>query len=88
MTFSERLDSLMQEQNVQKNTLAQLVNISTQTFYDWKKKGTVPSADVAVKIASFLGTTVEYLITGKETDSFKEKYENLKASMLNVIQNN
>jgi transcriptional regulator with XRE-family HTH domain len=40
------------------------ININTLNHYLSGKK-TMPPADVAVKIASTLGVTVEYLVTGK-----------------------
>ena len=37
------------------------------------KLGSTPSADTAVKIASVLGVTVEYLVTGSNTPTNKNK---------------
>lgn len=66
MIFSERVEKLLKEKGKTKAEVAKIAEITTQTFYDWKKKGAVPSADTAVKLAQILGTTVEYLITGVE----------------------
>ncbi|MDR2943443.1 MAG: S24 family peptidase [Treponema sp.] len=40
---------------------------------DWVKKGTIPAADTLYLIAEFLGTTVEYLITGKNADGIPQE---------------
>ena len=41
---------------------------SNVTLSDWKNKGQTPKADKLVKIARYLGTTVEYLMTGEEPE--------------------
>jgi SOS-response transcriptional repressor LexA len=41
-----------------------MVNIRRPSISDWKKNGSYPYADIAVKIAKILNTTVEYLVTG------------------------
>ena len=85
MNFSDRIEILMAEKKVSKVELAKYANITTQTFYDWKKKGSVPSADVAVKIAEYLNTSVEFLVTGTEKDSYKGRFEKLVKDMQGVI---
>ena len=43
--------------------------ISHSTLSTWRKKNTFPRADKAVEIAGALHTTVEYLVTGTETNN-------------------
>lgn len=83
--FIEQVDKLLSENGKTKIELARYAGISTQSFYDWKNRNTVPSADVAVKIARFLGTSVEYLVTGEEKDIYKKKYDILIGNMTKVI---
>lgn len=83
--FIEQVDKLLSEKGKTKIELARYAGISTQSFYDWKNRNTVPSADVAVKIARFLGTSVEYLVTGEEKDIYKKKYDILIGNMTKVI---
>ena len=64
--FTERLDNFLKEKKKTKKELFDFVGISSQSFYDWKKRDTIPAADIAVKIAQYLNTTVEYLITGQK----------------------
>lgn len=54
-----------------------IYRITVVFFEDWTRRNTVPAADIAVKIADCLGTSVEYLVTGKEKVIYKEKYDNL-----------
>ena len=65
--FVNRIDNLLSQKNLKRNNLYEAIEeINAHSFYDWSRRGTVPSADIAYKIASFLGTSVEYLITGNE----------------------
>lgn len=65
MTFIERLEYLLDEQDMTQKELAELVGMRRTTISEWKKNGNFPPADIAVKIAQILHTTVEYLVTGK-----------------------
>ena len=77
MNFSERLEDLLKKEGKTKVEVANFAGITTQTFYDWKKKGAVPNADTAVKIAKYLDTSVEYLITGEDENSLSKKVDTL-----------
>jgi transcriptional regulator with XRE-family HTH domain len=46
--------------------------ISQSTLSTWRKEGTYPRADDAVRIARALNTSVEYLVTG--SDSVQSPY--------------
>ena len=64
--FVKRIDSLLQEKGLKRPALLKAVDVNPTAMTDWQRRGTVPSADTAVRIAKFLGTTVEYLVTGQE----------------------
>jgi transcriptional regulator with XRE-family HTH domain len=66
MTFAERLERLIKENKTSQTALAEYAGIRRPSISEWKKEGTLPRADVALKIAEFLGVSVEYLITGAE----------------------
>ena len=63
--FSERLERLLKNKNMQKKELADKCGISSNGISTWKVTGSYPRADIAVKIAKVLGVSVEYLVTGK-----------------------
>ena len=84
--FIEQVDKLLSESRKTKIELAKYAGISTQSFYDWKNRNTVPSADVAVKIADFLNTSVEFLVTGQEKNIYKKKYDTLLADIESFIE--
>ena len=53
--------------------LAEKVGITASNIGKGQKQRSSPSADTAVKIASVLGVTVEYLVTGSNTPTNKNK---------------
>ena len=72
MTFSERLDALIKERKTTQKALAEYAGVRYSSISDWKKDGSFPRADIAVKMAEYLNTSVEYLITGKEPENSKK----------------
>ena len=84
--FVTRIDNLLTDQNKKRSDLYEYVKeINSHSMYDWLRRNTVPSANIAVKIAQFLGTSVEYLVTGEEKDIYKKKYDTLIGNMTKVI---
>lgn len=59
--------------------VSRATGIPSSTFSDWKKGKSKPGTEKMIKIANFLGVTVEYLTTGKEpsvsTSELNEKDE-------------
>ncbi len=76
--FVERIDALLAAQHKTKIDLITTVGIPKQSIYDWRNRGTIPAADIALKIAQFLNTSVEYLLTGNETNPLSAENANLK----------
>ena len=64
MNFWERVENLLDQKGINKKTLASEAGIDASNISKGLKNGGSPSADTAVKIAKFLNTTVEYLVTG------------------------
>ena len=75
--FVDRIDSLLSQHNKNRNDIYNDLGIAKNIIGQWKQRGTIPSADTALKIAQYLNTTVEYLLTGKESDEYKNKYDGL-----------
>jgi len=67
--FIDRLETLLKEKKVTQKELAEFLNIRRPTISDWKKNGAVPSADIALKIAKYLDTTVEFLVYGESEEA-------------------
>lgn len=85
MSFWENVEVLRKEQNTTYRWIASKMGVSETTVSSMRKANTEPRASEAVKIAEALDTTVEYLVTNKET-VFLYKYNKLKSEMLALIE--
>jgi len=59
---------LCQKRNVTPYRVAKECGFSNVTLSDWKNKGSTPRADKLIAVARYLGTTVEYLVTGETSE--------------------
>ena len=70
MGFRENLRSELAYQDIMVKELAAITGISRHTLDNYlNTRKRMPTADVAVKIAQVLGVSVEYLVTGTESES-------------------
>lgn len=79
MNFWERVDDLLDRNDINKKTLAYEAGFDASNITKGIKNNNIPSAETAVKIAQFLGVSVEYLVNGTETTkspSLKETEQN------------
>ena len=86
MPFWEKVEQLRKEQNTSYRWLAQMMGVSETTVSSMRKAGTEPRASEAAKIASALGTTVEFLVKEEATDSYFLKYTQLKKELAKLIE--
>ncbi len=63
-TFKERLTDELNYQGISNKEFANKVGIGIGTLGMYLYRGSIPAADVAVKMAQVLNTTTEYLILG------------------------
>lgn len=61
------------------------MEVSETTVSSMRKTGTEPRASDVFKIASALGTTVEYLCNG-ESDYYQSRYINLKNAIKEILE--
>lgn len=66
MNFVERIDEKLKEKNLKRLSLCDDLNLTHSALTDWKKRGTIPSGDICLKIANYLNVSVEWLLTGEE----------------------
>ena len=87
--FAKVLNSLLDKKGLKKSDLSRELNLPDQTVRNWFGRESLPGVDVALKVAKFLGVSVEYLMTGKDTafPSMAEpsKFERM-FSALNEVQ--
>ena len=83
MKFRETLKDELIFKNIQSKELASRTGISLHTINHYlTQNGTSPSAENAYKIAKALGVSVEYLLTGKKTDTTTDINPKIK----NILQ--
>lgn len=81
----DRIDKLLTHRNETRKDLAKSLNISPSSISNWSKRGTIPAADIACNIAEYLNVSLEWLLTGKESEGFecsKEEKELLSSLRL------
>jgi transcriptional regulator with XRE-family HTH domain len=82
MSFNERLKGELEYKGILVKELAYMTGIPKQTIDKYLlTSSTMPHADKAVAIASALGVTVEYLITGKKVPAPKAPNNHLSPEM-------
>lgn len=69
--FWKRVDEELEYKGINRAFLARKCDFSVTNIGQGIKLGSIPSADTAVKIASVLGVSVEYLVTGENQNSEK-----------------
>lgn len=73
MDFVDRIDELLEKKNLKRSAMCQDLNINHAALTAWKKRGTIPSGDVCLRIAGYLGVSAEWLISGRETEERPER---------------
>lgn len=77
MTIVQRIDKIRKQKNISREDITSSCKISKSSFPTWSARGTIPPADVAIKIAWYLGVSVEWLITGHDPEGLTEEDRNL-----------
>ena len=73
--FKERLLDELNYQGIPKIEFAERVGISINTLNMYLYRGSIPAADVAVRMAQVLNTTTEYLILGTDDNKPIQKQD-------------
>lgn len=73
MLIVDRIDNLLKERGESRVSLAEALEIKPQNISAWYTRGTIPAGDICLKIAEYLGVSVEWLLTGKESGLTSEE---------------
>ncbi len=87
--FYDRLKTLCKEKGVNQIELCNSCGINLQSHRGRISKKVAPDIFDAVKIAQFLNTSVEYLITGRENNPLANENKELKNKIdkaINILQ--
>ena len=71
MTISQRIFKLMDEKRLTQKELSNRLNIAQSTISSWKSNNTSPPPELLMSISEFLGISIEYLLSGRESDAVK-----------------
>ena len=74
--FGKRLDSLMKLNKISNQYLTEKAGISKNNIGNYKN-GQIPNAKILYNISQILGTTMEYLLTGKEAEALNTEEKKL-----------
>ena len=69
MTISQRMFKLMDDKRLTQRELSKKLDIAQSTISSWKNNNTSPPPEMLISISEFLGVTVEYLLSGRESDN-------------------
>lgn len=85
--FWDRIRILIKKSPYTQNTLSEAIGLNAKSLSVMMAKGNVPGTFQSYKIAKLLNTSVEYLVTGKETSLLPElsKYKSLTADHKKMI---
>lgn len=84
--FWQRVKALIKSQNTTQEWVAKSADVSFSNLKQQIFHNRIPVADEAVRIAKALNTSVEYLVTGEESDSAAMELSELKAKILKFSQ--
>lgn len=85
MDFYERVKILAKTKAVTIESVANSAGLSIDSYNSYRRHNNLPRADEAVKIAQALGTTVEYLVTGKQPQQDHRETKELATEILRLV---
>lgn len=81
MNFWERVVELLDNKGINKKTLANEAKFSMSNISKGIKDGNLPNVETALKISNFLNVSVEYLVTGKDSEKDNELLRKYKTTL-------
>lgn len=82
--YWNRVWELLDSQGKSLKDLSEAIDVSYGVVRQWKTKNRYPRTDIQMKISSYLGTTIEYLMTG---ESASKKTENTSSDNYRYVLN-
>ena len=73
---------LLEKKGLKAADVTRATGIKSPVFSEWKKGKSKPNTEKMIKIANFLGVSVEYLTTGEEKEGGKTYYLNEETSKM------
>ena len=85
LDFWIRVKNRIKETGSTQDSVAAAIQERADNFSRWIQKDRLPDAEQTYKIASVLGVSVEYLVTGETSDP-SDKIAKIKNDLLGVIR--
>lgn len=92
MKIVERINEICKKKGIVRKEISNTLNMPDNCFSNWSARGTIPAADIALKIAKYLNVSLEWLITGTESEGLSleereilEKWNSLEEGQKETI---
>ena len=82
--FWKRVNELIKQNGLKQESVCNACDINYQTFRGWIVRSAFPYAFQAFRIAQYLNTSVEFLITGKENNHLAEENKRLQEKIKSI----
>ena len=66
MNMITRIEKMLNEQGIKRSTMLADLDIPSSTFSTWKKKDSDPDLKSVIKLANYLGVSMDYILTGEK----------------------
>lgn len=77
---------LLAENKILQKDFAESIGYNVATLKNQMARNISPDIDTAVKIAKLLNTSVEYLVTGEESNQYKVQLDQLKETLRQLAE--
>jgi len=84
--FWRRADSLVKIRKISLEKFAAHIHVPRSTFFRWRQLGLIPDVITAYDIATALGTSVEFLITGEDRKNERLRMEQTQLRKANEVR--
>ena len=81
LDFYDRVKDLAHQKNVNLKTFIETCGLNYDSYNSCKRYGNLPRSEEAVKIAKALNTSVEYLVTGENSNQEAKELAELKKTI-------
>ncbi len=86
-SFWKNISQVLKSKKISQEKMCEDIGISIWTLRGSISKQILPRVDIAKTIADYLGTSIDFLLTGTESNQYKQRLDSLKTGILELINN-
>lgn len=86
-SFWKNVSQVLKSKKISQEKMCEDIGISIWTLRGSISKQILPRVDIAKTIADYLGTSIDFLLTGTESNQYKQRLDSLKSEILELINN-